>query len=70
MSGKEPQTIDVNKLTKSQSFIILFNLLTKAQSKGVFTMDESVLCKYSLANVQKELGITLNTKKEEKKTEK
>ena len=52
-------SLNLNDLNSSQSFLICFNLLNKAQSKGVFTMDEAVLAKFALEKVKKELNVIL-----------
>ena len=49
------ETINVNNLTKEQSLSAIWQLLNKAQSKGAFKIDESVIIKYAIEKLQKEI---------------
>ena len=45
------QTIDLNNLTKKQSIFIIWQLLNKAQSKGVFSIDEACAAKAAISKL-------------------
>lgn len=49
--------IDVNNLTVEQSFVIVHNLIHKAQQKGAFLLDEAVIAKYSLSKLRSSLNL-------------
>ena len=51
----KPQSININNLTKEQSLSAIWQLLNKAQSKGSFTIDESVIIKYAIEKLQREI---------------
>ena len=51
----KPQPININNLTKEQSLSAIWQLLNKAQSKGAFTIDESVIIKYAIEKLQREI---------------
>lgn len=57
--------IDVKNMNIRQTFIVVHNLIHKAQQKGVFNLDEAVIAKYALSKLQTTLG--LEFKKKEKK---
>jgi hypothetical protein len=50
-------SIDVNKLTTEQSFIIVHNLIHKAQRSGAFLLDEAVVAKHALVKLKDSLNL-------------
>mgnify|MGYP001247475634 CR=1 FL=1 len=52
---KEPQSVNIEELTAVQSLDGIYNLVNKAASKGVFTIDESYVLKVLFNKVLKEL---------------
>ena len=42
------QSININNITNKESLFVLWQMLTKAQSKGVYTLDEACAIKASI----------------------
>tara|TARA_B110000908_G_C10254981_1_gene454767 strand:+ start:1546 stop:1743 length:198 start_codon:yes stop_codon:yes gene_type:complete len=57
------QTIDIDNMDNSQAIFVIWQLLNKAQSKGVFSIDEAYVAKSAIKILKLELESTNLNKK-------
>ena len=50
-SNQSNQQIDISNMDEKQAIYVLWQLLTKAQAKGVYTIDESYAIKASFQKI-------------------
>ena len=60
MDSNNTQTINIDDMNKSDAIYIIWQLLNKAQSKGVFSIDEACAAKAAITKLDK-LKSTLDT---------
>ena len=49
------QSIDINKMDEKQSLYVIWQMLNKAQSKGIYTIDESCAIKAAIQKITQTL---------------
>ena len=59
-SNSPIQTIDLNNINEKQAIFVIWQLLNKAQSRGVFSIDEACAAKAAITKLDK-LKSTLDT---------
>ena len=55
MDSSQNKTIDIENMSKSDAVFIIWQLLNKAQSKGVFTIDEACAAKSAIKIVSEDM---------------
>ena len=64
MESNNKLNLDVKNMNIRQTFVVVHNLIHKAQQKGVFSLDEAVIAKYALLKLQTTLGLEFKKNKE------
>lgn len=64
MENSNNQTIDLKSLDDKQSLFIIWQMLNKAQSKGVFTIDEACAVKAAVQKIRKTVETNTSTDKD------